>query len=185
MLETCASPDTQATLHLTDPDIESALPLFDSLMVIKSQAENDHVELYHTFRDGLDMNMVNFAKKYDISSTLDAIKLHLFELASEFPPMGGRHVLVAATLEEWNLCGRLVMGLDAWQGNGWIDCDEHMRQMLDWRGWTPEIIQELSKISEKFLWAVCQVGTKHARAAGHGGISYAAMGPDLARVMAR
>ena len=65
----------------------------------------------------------------------------------------------------------------------WDLDDEHMRQVVDWRGWTPEIIRDLSKISERFVWAVCQVGTKHAKLSGYGGISYANMGPDLAQIM--
>ena len=182
MFQTCATHDTQPTLHLTDPEIESAVSLSSILSIVKEQADNDP-EYWHTIRHDLDVNMVNFILKYEMIATLNIIKIFLFESASRFPPDGGRHVLVAATLGEWDLCGRLVMSLDAWQGNAWIGAHEHMRQVLDWRGWTPDIIRDLSKISEKFLWAVCQVGTKHAKLSGYGGISYADMGPDLARIM--
>jgi hypothetical protein len=181
MFETCPESDTQATIHLSDPDFESADSLCAILAIIKDQAENNP-EFHQIISIDLDINMVNFVKKYE-DSTMNAIKLHLFDLASEFPPDGGRHVLVAATLAEWNLCGRLVIALDGWQGNTWIEESDRMRKVLDWRAWTPEIMRELSQISEKFLWAVCQVGTKHARAVGYGGISYADMGPDLARIM--
>ena len=182
MFETCATPDTQPTLHLTDPDFESAESLSAILCLVKEHAE-DYPEYWHTLRDNLDVNMVHFVRKYEMISCLNMIKLYLFHLASQFPPEGGRHVLVAATLGEWNLCARLVMSLEAWQSYMWMKDDEHMRQVWDWRGWTPEIIRDLSKISDKFLWAVCQVGTKHAKLSGYGRISYTDMGPDLARVM--
>ena len=182
MFETCATPDTQPTLHLTDPEIESAVSLSSILTIVKEQADNDP-EYWHTIRDDLDVNMVNFVLKYEMISTLNIIKIVLFESASRFPPDGGRHVLVAATLREWDLCGRLIMSLDARQRTMWDLDDEHMRQVMDWRGWTPDIIRDLSKISEKFLWAVCLVGTKHAKLSGYGGISYANMGPDLAQIM--
>jgi hypothetical protein len=132
----------------------------------------------------LNVMMVRFARKYEMTSILDAIKLYLFTLMTKFPPTGGRFALVAAELKEWDMCGRLVMTLDPSTMTTGDDIgDKEMRQTLDWRGWTPEIIRELSDISEMFLWAVCQVGTKHAKASGYGQIPYGAMGPDLAKVM--
>ena len=182
MLGTCATPDMQPTLHLTDPDFESAVSLNTILYLVKEQADDDP-EYWHTIRYDLNVNMVNFVQKYEMISTLNEIKLYLFKSVSKFPPDGGQHVLVAATLGEWDLCGRLVMSLDSRHEDGHMEKDTYIRQVLDWRGWTPEIIRDLSKISDKFLWAVCQVGTKHAKLSGYGRISYTDMGPDLARVM--
>ena len=182
MLETCATPDMQPTLRLTDPEFESAVSLSSILPIVKEQAEEDP-EHWISIRDYLDVNMVNFAQKYEMISVLNNIKLYLFKLAAQFPPKGGQHVLEAATLGEWDLCGRLVMSLDSRHEDGHMEEDTYIRQVLDWRGWTPEIIRDLSKISDKFLWAVCQVGTKHAKLSGYGRISYTDMGPDLARVM--
>jgi hypothetical protein len=172
----------QPILRFTDPEIELGVNI-DKVFRIVKQKDDDDPKLPQTIRDYLDDNVAYFFKKYEMTKIIVAIKRHLNELLNESPPSGGRHVLVAAILEDWDLCGRLVMTLDAWQGETFIEEDEYMRQMLDWRGWTPEIIRDLSKISQRFLWAVCQVGTKHAGASAHGGISYAALGPDLARVM--
>ena len=172
----------QPTLRLTDPEFESAVSLSSIVPIVKEQAEEDPGH-WITIRDYLDVNMVNFAQKYEMISTLNNIKLYLFKLAARFPPDGGQHVLVAATLGEWDVCGRLVMSLDGWQGYEYTKKNAYMRQVLDWRGWTPDIIRDLSKISEKFLWAVCLVGTKHAKLSGYCRISYTDMGPDLARVM--
>jgi len=172
----------QPTLRLTDPEFESAVSLSSIVPIVKEQAEEDPGH-WITIRDYLDVNMVNFAQKYEMISTLNNIKLYLFKLAARFPPDGGQHVLVAATLGEWDVCGRLVMSLDGWQWYEYTKKNAYMRQVLDWRGWTPDIIRDLSKISEKFLWAVCLVGTKHAKLSGYGRISYTDMGPDLARVM--
>jgi hypothetical protein len=174
----------QAILRFTDPEVELGANL-DKIFRIISQQEDNDPRLSQTIRDYLDDKVAYFVKMYDMDSTIDAIKVHLNGLLNETPPTGGRHVFVAAILEDWELSGRLIATLDAWQGDIYIEEDEFMRQMLDWRGWTPEIIRDSSKLSTRFLWAVCQVGTKHAGASDHGGISYAAMGPDLARVMAR
>lgn len=173
----------QAILRFTDPEIELGANL-DKIRIISQQEDNDP-KIPHTIRDYLDDKVAFFVKNYDMYSTIDAIKVHLNGLLNETPPTGGRHVFVAAILEDWELYGRLVATLDAWQGDIYIEEDEFMRQMLDWRGWTPEIIRDLTKISTRFLWAVGQVGTKHARASDQGGLSYAAMGSDLARVMSR
>jgi len=174
----------QAELRLTDPEIELGANL-DKIFRIISQQEDNDPKLPQTIRDYLDDKVAFFVNKYDMYSTIDAIKVHLNGLLNETPRTGGRHVFVAAILEDWELCGRLIATLDAWQGDIYIEEDEFMRQMLDWRGWTPEIIRDLSRISTSFLWAVGQVGTKHAGASDRGGLSYAAMGSDLARVTAR
>ena len=97
MFQTCATPDTPPTLHPTDPDFESAVSLRAILYLVKEQADDDP-EYWHTIRDDLDVNMVNFVLKYEMIATLNIIKIIIFESASRFPPEGGRHVLVAATL---------------------------------------------------------------------------------------
>ena len=67
MLETCATPDMQPTLRLTDPEFESAVSLSSILPIVKEQAEEDP-EHWITIRDYLDVNMVNFAHKYEMIS---------------------------------------------------------------------------------------------------------------------
>jgi hypothetical protein len=182
MIETCSGASSRAELRLTDAAFEKAADIEGILNVVESIIDEDP-DIGDVFENHLDIAMVRFAQKYQMNSILDAIKINLFDLVTNFPPIGGRFVLVAASLEEWSLCGRLVMALDS-SGRSYPLYEEYdMRQALDWRGWTPKIILELSQISEMFLWAVCQVGTKHAKAAGYGQISYAMMGPDLAKIM--
>lgn len=187
MLSVCRNPSSHdapanATLHLTDPDIETAGQLFSIFDIL--QNFDDVNEVQEALDGRLDPRMVAFVKKYDMKPILDAIKIHLYSLSAMFPPCGGEFVLVAAALGEWALCGRLVMTLDERDGDDEQDvrCTE-MRQLLDWRGWTPYIIRQLLQISDKFLWAVCQAGTKHAKSSGYNQISYKGMGPDLAAIM--
>lgn len=180
-LETCKEAGSKVEIQLTDPHFESSATLETILWIIR--VIDDRMEVQHGLRDSLDVKMLLLAQKYEMDSIIDATRLYLFELACSFSSEGARFVLVAAMLEEWNVCGRFVMALDVWEGKNWMEEEAHLRRMLDWRGWTPEIMKELSQVSDHFLWAVCQVGTKHARLSGQAGISYTDMGPDLARAM--
>jgi len=130
----------------------------------------------------LDASVVAFAQKYEIISVVIAIKLHLFSLAAQYPTYGGEYVLVAASLKEWDLCGRLIGSLEYSRD---FETGEviNMRREMDWRGWTPAMIEELGKIGPKFAWAVCRAGTKCATLEGRGRIDYVAMGQELARLM--
>ena len=114
---------------------------------------------------------------------IDGISLHMFRAAAQFAPCGGLYSFVAAALKEWDLFGKLVMTLDeSFGGNEENPREEQARRMLDWRAWTPSIVRPLSQIHDGLVWAICQVGTKHAKSLT-GQINFAAMGPDLARAM--
>jgi hypothetical protein len=172
------------TLQLTDSEIERSYHLRTALEIIATIDKDDSNATRNILNRFLSIQVVLFAKKYDIKSVISAIKVFLFGLATQYPPDGGKHCVEAAHLGEWALCGRLVETLEEWredEPNGTMDT----RRMLDWRGWTPDIIDMLELVSRRFLWAVSQAGSKNVRnrSYGSGRIDYSGMGEDLANLM--
>jgi hypothetical protein len=175
---------SQGEVRLGDTDFEIATDLERSLLLIGSFAPGLNVEFDRLLETHLRVSFIYFIRKYDMFPIIDSVRLHLFDLAAQFPAVGGNFALEAAALGEWDLFGRLVMTLDEAFVSGGDDVgQQRMRRKLDWRGWTPKIMQELSKINENLPWAVCQIGTKYAGASRRDTISYKAMGPDLANAM--
>lgn len=176
------------TVTLTDPDFEHV----ELVRVILEIIDNFESDNEHDFRsvsdDQLSAELVFFAKKYDMKLVIHSIKMCLFGFIAQFPPRGGEHCMIAAHLGEWVLCLRLIESLDEWQGPDLDDEGEyppvklHMRKMLDWRGWTPEIMDTLGKVSTRFTWAICQAGT-HNTTTRADRIDYKSMGRDLASLM--
>lgn len=184
MLATCKESSSGNPIRLSDTEFETAVTIEGILLVVKSLEGHDDIDLHDVIWIHLDLQLVSFAKKYDMRSILDAMKLHLFGLVTSFPPEGGEFVLVAAALREWDLCGRMIITLDQHLGrNGRDTLEKDMRKMLDWRGWSPDMMREITQIDENLPWAIIQAGTKHAKTSGYARISYAGMGPDLAEIM--
>jgi hypothetical protein len=183
MLATCEQNSSGDSIHLSDAETETAATIEGILLVVET-LERHGGYFREIFDQHLDLHLICFAKKYDMRSILDAMKLYLFGLVTSFPPEGGESVLVAAALREWDLCGRIIITLDQNIGrNGRDTLEKDMRKTLDWRGWTPETMREITQIDENLPWAIIQAGTKHAKTSGYGRISYAGMGPDLAEIM--
>lgn len=183
MLNSCDKLSSEATVRLTDPDFETANELVIALLAMECPTASD---LWATIRYDqeccLDASVVAFAQKYEMNSVVVAIKIHLFSLAAQYPPDGGEYVLVAASLELWDLCGRLIGSLE--QSRDDEDGEvKAMRRQMDWRGWTPANMEELVNIGNEFAWAVCRAGTQCATLEGHGRIDYVAMGEELAKLM--
>jgi len=181
MLATCDKSSSHATLNLTNPGIEYAANLTIVLRVI--EVVDQPVLFSETLIFNPSEDVVSFALKYEMKPVLDAVKLEIFSLVTSFPPRGSGFILSAARMKEWNLCGRLVTLLDdpvesyvdSEPGiHSHADVNACMRRLFDWRSWTPASMRVLSEISEEFLWALCQTGTKHAQ--GNGPINYKAMG---------
>ena len=153
MLASCDTASSEATVRLTDSDFETSNELVIAFHVMESYAMFDDWDLITDEECSLDPSVVDFAQKYEIDSMIIAIKLHLFSLAAQYPPAGGEYVLVAARLKEWGLCGRLFGSLEH---SSDYDCGyvTDMRREMDWRGWSPAMIEELGRIGHKFAWAV-------------------------------
>jgi len=188
MLATCDKSSSHATLNLTDPGVEYAANLTIVLRVI--EVVNQPVLFSETLIFNSSDDMVSFALKYEMKSVLDAVKMEVFNLVTSFPPRGTGFILSAARIKEWNLCGRLVALLDhtierpdesELDNYSHTDNMVNMRKLFDWRSWTPASMRVLSEISEEFLWAVMQTGTRHTQ--GDGPVSYKPMGQSLAFVM--
>jgi len=187
MFDTCNGNTSQLEIRLTDDEIESAYNLARCMTVISYWTDEKHHEYQSSKWDRLvcypDLPMIFFAQKYEIQPMIDGIRLHMFRAAAQFSPRGGHFSFVAAALGEWGLFGKLVTTLDgSLGGDGESPSQEQARRMLDWRSWTPSTMRQLSQINDGLPWAICQVGTKHAKSLT-GQINYAAMGPDLARAM--
>jgi hypothetical protein len=181
MLAVCETPSSPAALRLTDADFETVEAIDIALSAI-GRGDNKDVSIAQSISEGciLDVTAVSFAKKYEMASVLTAIKVYLYDLAVQYTPQGGEYVMVAASLKEWVLCGRLLANLQ--KASNYKE-EVKMRRMMDWRGWTPKIMEELYSIGTKFTWAVCQAGTKSATSDGRGRIDYKAMGEELANLM--
>jgi hypothetical protein len=182
MLVLCETPSYPATLRLTDTDFETESAVDIVLSAIRRPDKRDNT-IADAVAEGCTLNAdaVAFAKKYEMDWVLTAIKIFLYDHAIQYDdPWGGEYVMVAASLNEWVLCGRLLANLQETSD----DEDEvEMRRMMDWRGWTPDIVKELNSIGPNFTWAVCQAGTKCATSNGQGRIDYKAMGKELAKLM--
>jgi hypothetical protein len=93
---------------------------------------DDDLDLRESIDHHLDLQLVSFAKKYDMKSILDAIKPHLFGLVISFPPAKVRLVLVAAASGQGGLCRRLVItgniSLNYWS--------EPSPSLVDYNAWT-------------------------------------------------
>lgn len=177
MIATCK--DTSQCVQLADSHIESARSIGGVLQIIALIEENDQTILHWNIPEYMCPAVVLFAQKYDMKLVLATIKSHLFRLSAEYPPSGAEYFLEAARMSEWALCGRLTASFvqDPWQS-------QEVRKMLDTRGWTPGIMDDLTRVSTRFAWAVCQTGTKHGnRGSGLNYISYDSMREDLARLM--
>ena len=185
MSDICEGNTSQREIRLTDSVLEWADNLRTCFAVIERLTDDDdhnNNSVWRLYRCS-DLPMIFFAQKYEIKPMIDGIRLYMFRAATQFSPRGGCFSFVAAALGKWDLFGKLVMSLDeSLRGNGESPREEQARRMLDWRAWTPTIVRQLSQINDGLPWAICQVGTKHANSLT-GQINYAAMGPDLARVM--
>lgn len=178
MISTCNDPFK--SVRLTDPDNETASHL-EAILEIIAALDGNNGTLQSILARFMNEQVVILAEKYDMTLIILTIRSYLFGLAIQYPPAGGGYCLVAAHMSEWTLCGRLVASLGApnQSPRGVL-----MRRMLDWRGWTPEIMATLGKVDSKFVRAVCQAGTKHAgEKNGVEFIEYQGMGRDLAWLM--
>jgi len=108
-----------------------------------------------------------------------AIKTYLSGLAAEYPPTGENYWPAAAHMSERALCGRFIAALNSSQYE--YEEERPSPRMLDWRAWTPEIMDALGRVSTRFAWTVCQTSTKHAcPEKDHYRMNYVEMGKDLA-----
>jgi hypothetical protein len=180
MIATCGN--TADSVHLADLETEKACTLWHVFDMIHATEDDFYNAPAATYRLGITEEVAMFAKKYDMKFVTASIKNHLFALAAQYPPEGAGYCLVAAHLSEWALCGRLIETIGQDEDGHPTSGEKRMWRMLVWRGWTPEIIEALGKVSLRFVWAVCQAGTRHARS-NLAQISYHDMGEDLAKLM--
>lgn len=91
----CGQSPTRDSIHLSDADaeFEAAVTVKGILEVPGSLEGDDDFDLRESIDHHLDFHLVSFAKKDDMKSILDAIKLHLFGLVISFPPAKVRLVL--------------------------------------------------------------------------------------------
>jgi hypothetical protein len=182
MVSACGS--ASDTLHLTDTEIEKSSHLCKVLEIIVAIDNDDSDTVSNILNEGSFIEVVLFAKKYEMKSVISEIKVFLFSRVTQYPPEGGEFCIEAAHLGEWALCGRLIQRLEEFSQDdpGWTMVT---RRMLDWRGWMPNDIERLGRVSKRFLWAVCRAGAKNARneSDGLGRIDYSGMGEDLANLM--
>jgi hypothetical protein len=187
MISTCDN--GSESVHMTDIDIESAFNLEATFEIIAAIDEDDHQNLAITMNHFLTVQVLLFAKKYDMKLVISAIRSYLFDLATQYPPTGGVFFLVAAHMSEWALCGRLIASFGTKRHGPEEANMRKMRKMVDWRGWTPNIMASLERVSRQFAWAVCQAGTKYATFNSvdesylGNGIDYEGMGRSLAKLM--
>jgi len=180
MISTCGN--TSNTVHLTTHDIEDGFEVETILMFILAIDNSDSDDLADLMYDRLNPHTIIFAKKYEMNLVIAEIKMYLFGLIAQWPPTGGQYFLEAAHLGEWSLCGRLIATLDNVRPDE-SDKEKYTRRMLDWRGWTSDIMDEMGRVSAKFSWAVCYAGTHHAGRNKDKGIYYEGMGGELAKLM--
>jgi len=174
--------DSSKTLHMTDSDFETFWHLSEILASVEKLDNQDAGAGWPGY-PGLSLKTcILFAQKYDMKSVIAAVKLSLNENLTRYPPKGGEHFLDAALLGEWNLCGRLIGVLDHQEN---LDRDElrGFRQILDWRYWTIDTMHDIGQVGSKFLWAVCQAGTKQVVYGKAGEIKYVDLGKDIAELM--
>jgi len=181
MVATCHNTSDEI-VRLTDRALEQSHPLQAVLEIIVAIDRNDSKLFTEYIQDNLCPSIVSLALKYEMKSVVAEIKMFLFSLIAQWPPKGGEFVLEAAQLGEWSLCGRLVASLNIARRDEEYEVKE-MRRMLDWRGWTPDIMDELGRVGARFSWAVCYAGTHHSGQNKHQRISYESLGQELARLM--
>jgi hypothetical protein len=187
MISTCD--DSSASVHLADLDIENAFNLSAVFEMIDAFGKDDQHNISLVLDDLLSAEVVLFAKKYGMQSIITTIRTHLFDLATQYPPTGGVFFLVAAHMAEWPLCGRLIASFRTNKHGQGAAGMRKMRRMLDWRGWTPNIMASLERVSKQIAWAVCQAGTEHATFNNvhdsylGNGINYEGMGQSLVMYM--
>ena len=170
------------TVQLTDPDTERGYTLCKALEILVAIDDDDSNSLHSTLERLMDPPVVRFAQKYEMKILIAAMKAYLFNSVTQYPPEGGEHILAAAVLGEWALCGRLIATLDHNMYND-PTAVAMMRQRMDWRGWTQGDVWELTKVDPKFAWAICRAGTKHAGVKKDRRINYEGMGEDVAKRM--
>ena len=174
--------DPSNAVQLTDPDTEGSTTLEVALSILVDIDDGDPDSLYSVLEWSMDPSVVRFAQKYEMKIMIAAIKAFLFDSVTQYPPTGWQHILVAAVLGEWALCGRLIATLNHDMHNERDDVKE-MRRMMDWRGWRQDDLDALTQVGAKFVWAVCRAGMKHAGAKMDQRIDYEAMREDVAKLM--
>lgn len=180
MISVCK--DISNTVYLTDRDYENAYEVNKVLSLIIRSEEQNHGACTSLLRFIQGRKVILFAQKYEMKWVIATITLTLHGLVSRYPPEGGEHFLDAAFLGEWNLCGRLIGVLDHQEK---LDHDDMLdiREMLDWRYWTLDSMNAIGKVDSKFVWAVCQAGTKQVGGGKTEEIQYEELGEDVAKLM--
>ena len=171
--------DSSSILHMTDSEFEDAWTLRVILSTIRFIEEQDPSSCGSVLPFRFKKINVSFALKYDMKQVIAAIKLSMYEDIAQYPPKGGKYFLNAALLGEWNLCGRLIGTLEPSVNLDYM----WIRQRLDWRYWTLDIMHEIGQVGSKFVWAVCEAGTKQIVYGKASEISCPELGEDIARLM--
>jgi hypothetical protein len=175
--------DTSNIVQLSDSDLEISCRLRDAFELIVSIEDDDPKVSDSVVESSCRRETILFAQKYEIKSIISAIKLYLLSLVTRYPPEGGEYFLTAAQMGEWTLCGRLIGALEH-RPHDWDSWDfDSFHIMLDWRRWTPSTMDWLGRMGTKFVWAICQAGTKQAGASKAVVINPVELGKDVATLM--